>query len=545
VDQYDVIILGTGAAALTAAIAAHGHGASVLVVEKADSVGGTSAMSGGTVWIPCNEQMKAFGITDSREEVMTYLGSLSHGRIPMDLAGAFVDAGPEMVSWLAENSPVHFEVVEGFPDYHPEHPGAKAEGGRSIECPLFAFDELGAWAPRVNVSKQMKGNVVLNETTLGRGVVGGIPKSELDRRAIRDERGCGQALVGRLLKGCLDRGIEPLTGHRAVELLRDGTRVTGVRMETPNGDVTIGATRGVVLATGGFEWNQQLVTAFLRGPMDRTVAIETNTGDGLVMAMRAGASLGNMSEAWWTACIDVPDETGAMFPWMVNRERIRPHTIMINREGKRFANEAANYNAFGAALHELDPVTFDYTNRPAWLLFDDEYLRRGNLYTFAHGDEVPGWLFSAPTLIELAAKIDVSPEGLEEAVARWNSHALDLDDPDFGRGRSINDTHWGDGTAGPGSTIGPVDTAPYYAIQVRSGALGTKGGPRTTTDAQVIDLDGVPIPGLYAAGNVMASAMGMTYGGAGGTLGPAMVFGFLAGRHAATSTHQVSNEENS
>ena len=532
-DEFDVVVLGTGAAALTAALAAHGHGASVAVFEKAATVGGTSAMSGGTVWIPCNDQMAEFGITDSRDEALQYLQSLSHDRIDHSLAEALIDTGPEMVRWLIANTPIEFELVETFPDYHPEHPGAKREGGRSIECPLFPFDELGTWAAKVNVSKQMHGNIVLNETTLGRGVVGGVPQSELDRRAIRDERGCGQALIGRLLKGCLDRGIEPRTEHRAVELLTAGERISGVRFDTPAGPVSVGARHGVVLATGGFEWNAEMVRSFIRGPLTRTVAIETNTGDGLKMAMRAGAALGNMAEAWWVPIIDVANSQGTLFAWMVNRERIRPRCVMVNRAGKRFANEGTNYNAFGAAFHQLDPTTFDYTNLPAWMVFDHEYLRRGGIAGFRGEGVVPEWITSAPTVRELAVKIGASPDGLADTIERWNAIAADLHDPDFGRGDHVNDTHWGDGTPGPAATLGPIDIGPFYAIEVHPGALGTKGGPRTTVNAQVIDLDGQLIAGLYAAGNVMASAMGMTYGGAGGTLGPGMVFGFRAGRPAA------------
>ena len=232
--------------------------------------------------------------------------------------------------------------------------------------------------------------------------------------------------------------------------------------------------------------------------------------------------------------IDVPDDDGESFPWMVNRERVRPRCIMVNRAGRRFANEASNYNAFGAAFHHLDAGSFEYSNLPAWMVFDHEYATRWGVYRFRGEGAVPDWLVSAPTLEELAGKIDVHAKNLTETVDRWNAFSADLDDPDFGRGRSVNDTHWGDSTeSGPEATLGPLDVAPYYAVQVHPGALGTKGGPRTTVDAQVIDLDGDPIRGLYAAGNVMASAMGMTYGGAGGTLGPGMVFGFLAGRHAA------------
>jgi 3-oxosteroid 1-dehydrogenase len=212
---------------------------------------------------------------------------------------------------------------------------------------------------------------------------------------------------------------------------------------------------------------------------------------------------------------------------------VQPRSIMVNRAGKRFANEASNYNAFGAAFHQLDAGTFEYSNMPAWLVFDQGYLVQSGIAKYRGEGAVPDWLTSADTLAELAEKLVIDGGAFEETIARWNAQVADLDDPDFGRGRSINDTHWGDGTRTAAATLGPIDTGPYYAVQVRPGALGTKGGPQTNAHAQVLDLDGVVIDGLYAAGNVMASAMGMTYGGAGGTLGPGMVFGFAAGRHAA------------
>jgi succinate dehydrogenase/fumarate reductase flavoprotein subunit len=255
------------------------------------------------------------------------------------------------------------------------------------------------------------------------------------------------------------------------------------------------------------------------------------------MAMRIGAGLGNMREAWWVPIIDVPMPDGTVAGWQVNGERSRPHSIMVNKKGRRFADEAANYNALGAAFHVLDVTEFDYVNHPAWLVFDDHYLRRYGLAGFKAGEgrPTPDWMVEAPDLATLASRIEVPAEGLAETVARWNEHAAEGRDPDFRRGESLHDRWWGDSTLGDGpeSTLGPLDTPPYYAVRVYSGCLGTKGGPRTDGDAQVLDVDGQPIGGLYAAGNVMASVLGMTYGGAGGTLGPAMVFGFLAGRHAA------------
>jgi succinate dehydrogenase/fumarate reductase flavoprotein subunit len=538
---FDVVVLGSGASALAAAVAAHGHGAErVGVYEKADVVGGTSAMSGGMVWVPCNHHMADAGHPDSRDDVLTYLDSLSHDRIIPELAEAYVDTGPQMIDWFEAHTPVIFEIVENFPDYHPEHPGACTLGGRSLECPLFPFGELGAWQHRVAQSRQMGAHVLMNETTLGRGATTGIPHDVLVEREAADLRGCGQALIGRLLKACLDRGIEPQTGHRATGLTLTDARVSGVSFDTPDGPLEVTAELGVILATGGFEWNPELIRSFIRGPLQRPVSIETNTGDGLKMAMRTGASLGNMQEAWWVPVIDVTDDAGRPIPWMVNRERVQPRCIMVNRSGKRFANEAANYNAFGAAFHQLDAGSFEYTNMPAWMVFDHEYLVRSGIARYRGEGAIPAWLSTADTLEELAATTGIDGPRLVESVARWNAQVADLDDPDFGRGRSINDTHWGDGTRTASATLGPIDTGPFYAVQVRPGALGTKGGPLTNGDAQVLDLDGNIIEGLYAAGNVMASAMGMTYGGAGGTLGPGMVFGFAAGRHAAGRTTRTA-----
>ena len=532
-DHFDIVVLGSGAAALAAAVSASGHGAKTIgVFEKATVIGGTSAMSGGMIWIPGNHHMKSNRLIDSREMALEYLGSLSHGRMRTDLLEAYVDVGPIMVQWFENNSEVVFEIVENFPDYHPENPGGNQTGGRSLECPLFPFDELGEWANRISQSRQMSPFLLMNETTLGRGPLDTAPKEVIKLRSEKNLRGCGQALVGRLVKSCLDRQIVIEIEHQADELIIEEDNLRGVRFNTPSGIRDV-ETQSVIIATGGFEWNKDLVNNFVRGPLQRPVSIETNTGDGLKMAMRAGAALGNMQEAWWVPVIDITNDEGATIPWMVNRERVNPRCIMVNKNGKRFANEAANYNAFGAAFHQLDPGTFEYQNIPAWMIFDQEYLVRFGLCRFRGEGQVPDWLTSASTLAELADLIGCDGVGLEETVECWNAQAADLDDGDFHRGESVNDIHWGDGTKTIAATLGPIDKPPYYAVEVRPGALGTKGGPQTNANAQILDVDGEVIKGLYAAGNVMASAMGMAYGGAGGTLGPCMVFGFIAGKHSA------------
>lgn len=534
--SYDVIVIGTGAAGLTAALAAHEHGARVGVFEKHPQVGGTSAWSGGQVWIPCNPHMGALGIDDDRERAIGYITSLSHGMIDPRLAEAYVDAGPEMVRFLETCGPVQFYAVEGMPDYHPEFPGGNPNGGRTIECPLFAFEELGDWADRVTPSPYYPNpHITMSETPLGKALPTPPSAAELERRALRKERGCGQALIGRLLKACLDRGIEPVTGAAGKELIVEDGRVTGVKMEIEGELRTYQAKSGVILACGGFEWNQELVRAFLRGPMTHPVSIQTNDGDGLKMAMKAGAMLGNMREAWWVPVADVPAAENRMERMMIAGQRTLPRSIMINGEGKRFTNEAANYNAFGAAFHEIDVARFRYANLPCWLVFDQGYVDRFGFGRWAPPGTVPDWVAREPTLEALAARLGVPTDNLGETVDRWNSQAEALNDEDYHRGESAFDRWWGDPHAKGKvqATLGPLNQGPYYAIPVHSGSLGTKGGPRTDQNGQVLTIDGDLLGGLYAAGNVMASPFGMTYGGPGGTLGPAMVFGYLSGRHAA------------
>jgi 3-oxosteroid 1-dehydrogenase len=536
--QPHVVVLGTGGSGLTAAIAAHDAGARVSVFEKNDQIGGTTAWSGGMLWIPNNHHEAALGVEDSREEALTYLMSLSHGMVEPALAEAFLDAGPEMVRYLEDHTPVQFRPIPDFPDYHAEHPGGKPGGGRSLDCPLFSFDELGEWAGRVTRSPYYPNpHVSIYDTSLGQAQPKPIDPAELARRAERDERGSGQALIGRLVRACLDRGIEPRTGVRALELVLDQGRVAGIRLDGAEG-AWIEPCDAVILATGGFEWSEELKRAFLRGPMTHPVSIGTNTGDGLKMAMKAGAMLGNMREAWWMPVIEVPKEEVSTGVSLMAGQRTLPRSIMINRKARRFVNEAANYNAFGAAFHEQDVSAFDYANLPCWLIFDQGYV---DAYGFGMMGGVPGepppqWVTRAGSLDELAARLGVPADALARTVGRWNAQVAEGRDEDFQRGEAAHDLWWGD-PAHRGdrkATLGPLDKPPFFAVEVKSGALGTKGGARTDANANVLDVDGAPIPGLYAAGNVMASPMGMTYGGPGGTIAPGMVFGFLAGRHAAS-----------
>jgi succinate dehydrogenase/fumarate reductase flavoprotein subunit len=536
-SDYDVVILGTGAAGLGAAIAAHEQGARVAVFEKGDQVGGTSAWSGGQLWIPNNRQMKELGKPDSAEEAVTYLMSMSNGLIDRKVAEVFVETGPEMVAFFEARTPVKFICVPDFPDYHPEQPGGKPGGGRTLECPIFPYGELAEWRDRVTISPYWPNYyITVGETTLCQAIPQDLPEAEKQRRIDNDERGLGLALIGRLLRGCLDRRIEPRTNCRARELVIENGKIAGVVLEGPEGSFTVRAPN-VILATGGFEWDRDLTTAFLRGPLDVSVSVPTNTGDGLKMAMRAGAMLGNMREAWWMPVVEGPVNSAGK--QLFTGERTLPGSIMVNKAGQRFTNEAANYNAFGAAFHEQDTNRCAYTNLPCWVVFNQEFYEKYGFAGGYGGDRTddrrpPQWIIGADTIRDLAERLGIPAAALEATVERWNANVAAGHDPDFDRGESWYDRWWGDPNlkGRKEATLGAIGAGPFYAVEVKSGALGTKGGPRTDTDAQVLDLDLKPIEGLYAAGNVMASPMGMTYGGGGGTLGPAMVFGYRAGLHA-------------
>lgn len=539
-DTFDVVVIGTGAAGLTAAVVASEQGASAVgVFEKADKVGGTTAWSGGQVWIPNNPHMAEVGIDDSRDNAITYIMSLSRGLLDQDLVEAYVDAGPDMVRLLEARTPVTFYAVPGMPDYHPEFPGGSPDGGRTIECPIYSFRELGDWEHRVTPSPYFTNpHITMSETPLGKAVPEPPSAAALAERAAANERGCGQALTGRLLRACLDRGIEPMTGHTATELIIESGQVSGVIFETPSGQRRVRSRKGVILASGGFEHNSELVRAFLRGPMTHPVSMETCTGDGLKMAMKAGAMLANMREAWWIPVAAVPQEENPVGKVLINGQRTLPHSIMVNRRGRRFTNEAANYNAFGAAFHVENVSRFEYENLPCWLIFDQNYAEKYG-FRVASGIEgrgVADWVTRGDTLQELAELLGIENTELAATIERWNANCERGEDPDFGRGDSAFDRWWGDPhrKGQQDATLGPLNRGPYYAVEIKSGALGTKGGPRVDTQGRVISVDGEAIAGLYAAGNVMGSPFGMTYGGPGGTLGPAMVFGYLAARHAVS-----------
>lgn len=533
--EADVVVLGSGGAAMTAAISAYDFGATdVVILEKTGMVGGTTAMSGGMLWVPNNHHQIEAGIGESDEDVVTYLDTLAPGGLDPDTLMAFMESGPEMIRYLADKTPVRFRTFTDFPDYQPYVPGAKADGGRSLDNEAFSFERLGKWATRVNPSKMaypLRGSLM-------EAITGALDEAALAEREAGDYRGLGQALAGALFKAVLDRDIPVEFEKRARRLVKDGARVIGVIAEDAGGrDFAVRARRGVVIATGGFEWNETLVKTFLRGPLTGPVSVPENEGDGLLMAIEAGAQLGNMQNAFWMQSVleFKPQHRDAKPNYLLGSdERARPGAILVNRHGKRFVNEAANYNALGKALHAFDAGRHVYANLPYWLIIDQRYRDKYHTFNTPPGGPVPSFMMQADTLEELAEKAGIDPAGLAATVARFNEMVGNGHDDDFNRGDNTYDNFymWGD-TAfeAPFRTLGKIDQGPYFAVKMEAGALGTAGGPKTNAEAQVLDWSGSPIPGLYAAGNAMAAVLGDVYGGAGGTLGPGMTFGYIAGRH--------------
>lgn len=534
-SEVDVIILGTGAAGLAAALAAHEAGARVALVERGERIGGTSAISGGVIWVADNPRMRAAGMADSRDDALAYFRSLDHGDLVDETLEAFVDKGPEALAFLESIDALKVAVLPGYPDYYLDRPGAKPEGSRALDHDLFDLGTLGEWAARIYAIEEPK-PLMLRETPLG-GATAMPPPEVLGERLAARQCGFGQAMVARLLKACLARGIEPVLGVETHRLVKDGARVTGIEGTREGAPFALSARRGVIVATGGFEWDADLRQTFLRGPVTAPASPPTARGEGLGLAMAAGAKLGNMTSAWWAPTLVTPDAPwpgGEQRAQIILIERTVPHSIMVNRSGKRFCNEAANYSALGGVFHQFDPANYDYLNLPCWLVFDAQYAARYPLGTRQPGQPIPDWVMRADTLEGLAAQIGIDGAALTATVARFNVHADAGHDPDFGRGTSAYDHFYGDRSReGTAVTLGAIREAPFYAVEISSGLLGTNGGPRTDRQARILGHDGAPIPGLLGAGNAIACPTGGIYAGAGGTLGPALTYGYIAGRSAA------------
>jgi 3-oxosteroid 1-dehydrogenase len=551
----DWLVIGSGGGGMTAALVAHDLAARVLIVEKGTKFGGSTGMSGGALWVPMNEHLARAGIADSRDEALAYLRRVAGDRVPEERVAAYVDNAKEMVRYLEEKTRVRFAACQAYPDYYPEYPGGKP-GARTIEPLPYGARKLGAHAPELQRSAQglvlgRMGLTAVEAKTLVQFsflsyllMFWILIRYWLDVRARlagkADNRlTLGTSLVARLRHSLLDRDVPIWLGAPAQELLVESGRVVGAVVKRGERVLRIRAERGVLLASGGFERNLAMRQQYQRAPVSDvwTAGNPNNQGDGIRMGQAVGAAVDLMHDAWWTPVTMIPPD----FAWLLVVEKSMPGSILVNRAGRRFTNEAAPYvDVVNGMYSANDPST---PSIPAYLVFDARYRRSYPVGPLGPSKLQPdsaiggrlkkaGFLKKSGTLSGLAEKIGVDPKGLAEAVERFNAQARAGQDTDFHRGESLYDRYYSDAKIRPNSCLAPIQEAPFYAIEVFPGDLGTKGGLVTDVHGRVLDERGVPIAGLYATGNCSASVMGNSYPGAGGTIGPAMTFGYLAARHA-------------
>lgn len=550
--ETDVLVIGSGAGALTAAISARDHGAEVLVIEKTDRIGGTSAMSGGVLWLPNSPLIAGAGAQDSAEDARAYMRAVIDTPALEPHIDAFIDSIPAMVDYLHGNTPLRLDVLAQFPDMYPGTPGfrmhrcheARAFHGRVLgddlkllreQHPQTRLYNLIGWTASESLVLQARGpgwlwvgaKMVLRYLLDLPGRLAG----SRDRRQV-----LGGALVASLLLALRERQIPLWLDCAAEELIEEEGRVVGVVVQRNGERMTLRARRGVILASGGFEKNEAMRKAHLGEPTRAawTAGSPGNTGDMITAAKELGADTAFMNEAWWGPTITIPGEAQAR---MLIIEKNLPGSILVDRRGQRFVNESSSYTKVIRGMQQAHRETESAI--PAHLIFDATYRQRYPMGPLLPSPFQPDWMVPkvvwqeikrADSIAELAQLLEVDAAGLEATVQRFNDFARQGRDLDFQRGDAEYDRYYGDHEVTPNPCLGPILKPPFYGVRVYPGDLGTKGGVKTNPQAQALRPDGTPIPGLYAIGNGSASVMGGTYPASGATLAPAMVFGYLAGK---------------
>lgn len=544
--EFDLVVVGSGGGGMVASLAAADAGASVVVLEKRELIGGSTAMSGGVVWIPDHPLLRADGVADSYDDAMAHFEAVVGDVGPCssrERRHAFLTSGPEMVEFLQREG-VRFERCAGYSDYYSDEKGGLATG-RSIEPAPWDGRALGDLLPSLQpglaagVGLAVKTNEVRTLAHWNRtpGAFATAARVVLRTWAAKARRKAlltnGAALIGQLLAIATARGVPVWTQTPVTGLVVDDGRVVGVHATRAGRPVTVRARRGVLLAAGGFAHNPELRRRHAPDRREQprwSIANPGDTGDTLQAAMELGARTDLMDEAWW-----LPTPRGGKFGHTTLVDaRFRPGAIFVDAAGRRFVNEANSYMEIGRAMYERDRTARAV---PCWLVFDDGYRRR-----YSHGLSRPGKLPKglldsgilrrADTLAALAEECGIDADGLTDEVARFNRHAAVGEDPDFGRGASAYNRAMGDPGHRPNPSLGPLSRAPYYAVEVVPSDIGTCGGLLTDADARVLGEGDEPIPGLYAAGNITATVLGRHYLGAGASIANTMVFGYRAARHA-------------
>lgn len=550
--EYDVIVVGAGAAGMTAAATAAAKGLSVLVVEKTDFVGGNTSFSGGMVYIPDNAKMAEAGRPDDPEAALGYLERAVPIEDGREMRALFARKGREAIAFLEENTAVRLKPVLFYPDYYPDLEGAR-DGLRVLEPVAFDAGVLGPWFARLRPP-------IPEFTILGGMMVAreDLPHfrnfkrsfrafmrvarlvTEYGLQRLRHPRGSrlvlGNALAAQLLKSLLDRGVSILTGCATLEIIVGHGRATGLRIADVQGERVVTARRGVMLATGGFSHGTQKRCEWLpEAASAESPFAPGSTGDGLDLGVAAGGAVAtdNANNAYWSpASVYVRrDGRKVVYPHTVT-DRGKPGSLVVNRAGRRFTSEAVSYHRFGEAL--LKPG-----NLPAWIVCDSTFIWKyglGAIIPFTRNlkpYQDAGYLTTADTLPELADRLSIDAEGFAATMTRFNADAAAGKDSEFARGEDIYSRYLGDAENTPNPCLAPLLKPPFHAIELVLSDLGTAAGLRTDLHCRVLDREGEPIAGLYAIGNDMQSIWRGNYPGPGITLGPALTFGYLAACHIA------------
>jgi 3-oxosteroid 1-dehydrogenase len=565
-NVVDVLVIGSGGGGMTAALVADASGLDTLVVEKSPQFGGSTALSGGGIWVPGAPAQRRAGYSLPPGDVVEYVRQITDGLVTDARIKQYVDAAPQMMEFLENRSP-WFEFIwkPGYADYYPELPGG-SEQGSTINVPPIDLRKLGedeqllltplALAPRGIWlgPKELRSFYQVRQSWAGKAVLVKLVWRMMRARVFGERiAAIGQSLAARLRLAMKDRGVPLWLNSPMTQLLTspDGT-VTGAVVVKDGKPQRIHARRGVVLATGGFDhdlaWRKEHLPEV---DQDWSFGNPAATGDGIRAGQQVGADTDLLDEAWWFPAIQWPD--GRM-QFMLN-ERMMPSQFIVNGDGKRFINEAAPYMDFGHAM--IEGQKSGVTHIPCWLITDhrsfNRYVVAGHLpipkipgAPVPTGRKVPkAWLESgvvkaADSWDELASKIGVPAAQLGSTAARFNELAARGHDDDFNRGDSVYDNYYGDPTL-PNPNLHGLGKPPYYAFRMVLGDLGTSGGLRTDEHARVLRADDTVVRGLYAVGNTSAPVMGRSYAGAGATIGPAMTFGYVAAKHlvSESSTHSV------
>ncbi|UVE96012.1 FAD-dependent oxidoreductase [Dietzia sp. B32] len=586
-STVDIVVIGSGGAGLTAALTAARDGASVLVVESLEIVGGATGVSAGAAWIPAHGySTKALGVDDSLDDARTYIYGDGRGEtLDHEVIETFLQEGPKVARYIEANTKFGWIPVI-WPDYHSDIPGASV--GRALFPGPYNAEGLGEAAQYVRPA-----------------LTSGMAKNPMPFWALAGLTTdaswmAGPALVGALLEAGLVAGVEVRVQAPAERLLIENGAVTGLVISADGTEHTVRANNGVIIASGGFETSDELATEYLDGPLGTHVSPKGHNGIAVQLAKEVGAELTTMDAAWWMPGVQIPGETldGVPFARLLLGERSLPHSIIVNSAGKRFANEALSYDQFGGAMRATNDETGG-SNDPAYFVFDQNFWDKYGLFGSVPGGEVPEYIHQAASLSALAKKIGVDEVGLLKTVDEFNPEAAAGRDPWFGRGEALFDRYFGDykpflgrfssGSFAPAatmkaqialalgvapivnraakkvaqrndaeavrkalvgplakfmkpvlssprsSTLGPLEKGPFYAVKVHASALGTVGGPVTDASGRVITTSGAVVPGLYSAGNAGGAPTKGFYAGAGGTISLGLVFGHLAGKIAAAT----------